>query len=245
MIWNAGQTIEPLDPVAAYDSIASCFQSLSNERRRYLESVDALVASHVPPGSQSLLDAGAGTGTRALKIAQAAGLTRLVLLDPSVEMRRLWPATVTSWQMRAEDLREADGQFDVITCLWNVLGHVSPRANRLEALRQFARLLASSGKIFVDVNHRYNARQYGRLKTLGRVLRDRLFPDSRNGDVVVTWNIAGNCYQTSGHVFTHGEFAGMAVDAGLRIERRYVVDYGSGDPRRWAWQGHLLYVLRR
>ena len=51
--------------------------------------------------------------------------------------------------------------FDVITCLWNVLGHVREFENRVRAMRAMKKLLSPEGRCFIDVNHRYNARAYG------------------------------------------------------------------------------------
>jgi hypothetical protein len=115
----------------------------------------------------------------------------------------------------------------------------------VEALRRFARLVSPQGKVFIDVNHRYNARHYGMLATAGRFLHDRLSAAGRHGDVQVTWNIAGYVCATSGHVFIKPEFATLCRAAGLRIEKRFIVDYATGALQRWIFAGHLLYMLRR
>ena len=235
---------ELLDPAAAYDLVAPVYDRLSRQRAAYLGAVDRLVIGEIPPGSRSLLDIGAGNGARATRIAAAAGLRDLVLVEPSRGMRSRCPAQAEIWAMRAEDLHRKQGSFDAITCLWNVLGHVLPAAARLEALRQFGRLASPGGRIFIDVNHRYNARHYGLLATAARYLRDRISGDDARGDVTVTWNIEGHPVSTTGHVFTHREFALLAETAGLRIEKRFVVDYASGQLRRRSSAGHLLYVLR-
>ncbi len=231
-----------LDPVAAYDQIAPAFARIAEKRRAYLESVDRLVISAIPPGSRSLLDVGAGDGVRARKIAQARDITTLVLLEPSVAMHGPDPNFLT---MRAEELHLIDGEFDVITCLWNVLGHIFPAASRLEALRQFARLVAPPGRIFVDVQHRYNIRHYGTIPTALRFLGDRLNWTEANGDVTVAWDLDGSRCTTRGHVFTHREFRALAQAAGLNIETRFVVHYATGECRRRSIEGHLLYVLER
>ena len=181
---------ELLDPVAAYDRLAPTYGEIARRRSAYLESVDRLIAAAVAPGSRSLLDVGAGTGERSLRLAAAAGLAEVTLLEPSAAMRRGYPSTVTVWPIRAEDLRGRAGGFDVVTCLWNVLGHVFPAAARVEVLRQFARLRTPGGRIFVDVNHRYNACHYGALQTALRWLRDRGAPGGTNGDVRVCWDLA-------------------------------------------------------
>jgi len=234
-----------LDPVAAYDRIAPVFPRLAAERRAYLDAVDRLVVSGIPPGSRSLLDVGAGDGARVSRIARASGLRELTLLEPSAVMRSRCPPEARIWAMRAEDLGREQGRFDVITCLWNVLGHIFPTAARAEVLRQFARLVSSTGTIFIDVNHRYNARHYGTLPTALRFLRDLVWPDVKNGDVTVQWAVEDGYCATAGHVFTQGEFRSLCGAAGLRIDRRFVIDYASGRLRRWSFEGNLLYVLRR
>src|SRR5580658_611016 len=239
---------ELLDPVAAYDRIAPIYAHLAQQRRAYLNAVDRLIVAEIPPGSRSMLDVGAGDGARAVRIAAAAGLRGLTLLEPSAAMRSYCPAQSTIWAMRAEDLHGQQGCYDIISCLWNVLGHILPFAARVEVLRQFARLATPQGKIFIDLNHRYNARHYGIMATATRFLLDRVPPSGSHGDVgdvKVVWDIEGHPCATTGHVFTHAEFAGLSLAAGLSIEKRFVIDYASGQLRRRSFLGNLLYVLRR
>ena len=179
-----------------------------------------------------MLDVGAGDGARSRRIAAACGIGELVMLEPSLAMQGASPGCF--WTMRAEELGMKSGEFDVITCLWNVLGHIVGRA---EALRQFARLLAPEGRVILDVNHRYNARHYGALLTLGRFLRDRVAWSETNGDVEFPWG--------KGHVFTGRELMGLFGAAGLRVEKRLAVDYATGEPRKRSFEGQLFYVLRR
>jgi 2-polyprenyl-3-methyl-5-hydroxy-6-metoxy-1,4-benzoquinol methylase len=234
-----------LDPVDAYDRLGPVFANIAEKRRSYLDSVDRLVISGIPSGSRSMLDVGAGDGARARRIAQARDIAELVLLEPSVAMqsKECWDAKLLA--MRAEELHLVAAEFDVITCLWNVLGHISPAAARLEVLHQFGRLLSSQGRIFVDVQHRYNLRQYGAIPTALRFVQDHVRWNETNGDVVVAWDIQQVRCTTRGHVFTHREFRSLARLAGLSIENRLVVDYATGDCRRWSIEGNLVYVLRR
>ena len=234
-----------LNPILAYDRIAPEFEQLSNHRRAYLAGIEQLVISKIPHSSCSLLDLGAGDGTRALRIAKATGIKNLVLLEPSAEMRKKWPAHVRGWSMRAEDLAERDETFDVITCLWNVLGHLSPHSSRIEVMRHCARLLAPDGRLFLDVNYRYNAAHYGLVPTALRILRDLARPDEQNGDVIVRWKIDGTTYATNGHVFTHSELRRMLRSAGLMLEKQFTVSYSTGKIHRSQLAGNPLYILRR
>jgi len=233
-----------LDPVDAYDQIGPAFARISEQRRAYLDAIDRLVISGIPAGAGSMLDVGSGDGRRACRIAAAREIRNLVLVEPSAGMHGR-NGTAKLKALRAEELHLMEGEFDVITCLWNVLGHIFPGAARIEVLRQFARLASPQGRIFVDVHHRHNARHYGALPTALRLLRDHLSWRETNGDVLVAWELGQVRCTTRGHVFTQREFLAAAQAAGLQIETRYVVDYATGACRRWSFAGHLLYVLRR
>lgn len=237
--------LSAVDPVAAYNEIAPVYARVSEQRRAYLAAVERLVIAGVRAGSRSMLDVGAGDGSRAGRIAEAADLCELVLLEPGERMRSYCPAHATVWAMRAEDLRARQESFDVITCLWNVLGHIHPSGARAEVLRQCARLVSPQGRVFIDVNHRYNARHYGVIPTAARFLRDCFAPAGSNGDVRVAWDIDGHRAATTGHVFTDREMSEMMRSAGLGIEARFVIDYATGQIRRHGYEGHFLYVCRR
>lgn len=234
-----------LNPAQAYDKLAPQFDKVSDRRRPYLNAVERLIISEIPPGSHSLLDVGAGDGTRAARIAQSADISRLVLLEPSAGMRKHWPPDVGGWPIEAQQLAEKQGSFDVITCLWNTLGHIFPADSRVEVLKQCRRLLSPQGRIFVDVNYRYNARHYGLFRTIARLLRDIVRPSVTNGDVPVSWDVNGTLYTTKGHVFTRREFERMAQAAGLVISQQFTVDYGTGKLCRSHLSGNPLYLLRR
>jgi len=229
--------------VEAYDRLAPHYARLSEDRRAYLARIEELVIAEIPAGSSSLLDIGAGDGARSRRIAEAAVLTNVVLLEPSAEMRRFWPTGTQGWAIRAEELNTRNDRFDVIICLWNVLGHIFPAGQRVEVLRQCARLLSPAGRLFVDVSHRYNAVHYGLGPTILRMMRDRVLPGERNGDVTARWDLNGVSCATDGHVFTDAEFRRLSAAARLSVRRRFAVDYSSGRVRRSKYAGHLLYVL--
>jgi SAM-dependent methyltransferase len=254
------------DPVAAYNRLAQHYAVLSHRRGAYLRGVEKIILSRIPRGTRSLLDVGAGDGARALRIAAEAGIERVVLLEPSAAMVKNSAAQAEVWPVRAENVvterqeNRASGpptaeggcphvvitseRFDVVTCLWNVLGHV-PTQDRHSALRAILNLLTPDGKFFLDVNHRYNLRSYGIFSTTARWTRDRFFPDEKNGDVTARWNVGEATISTYGHVFTHREIMRLADASGLELEERVVADYEDGRVRRFAFMGNLLYIFRR
>lgn len=232
-----------LDPVAAYDLIAPQFGRISALRRNYLARVEALIRAEIPNAARSLLDVGAGDGSRSMRIAKSRGISRLVLAEPSAAMRERMPDDAEKLPLRAEELEAVDDRFDVVLCLWNVLGHVVTPALREGAMRQFARLSRGGGTVFLDVSHRYNARHYGLAKTAGRYLKDLVLRDERTGDVVASWDAGGRECSTYGHVFTDSEVRRLAEQAGLEVRKRFAIDYASGEVQPSIYSGHLLYEL--
>jgi SAM-dependent methyltransferase len=230
-----------------YDALAPHYRKYCRLRAEYLDAIDQLLIRYISAGADSLLDVGAGDGLRAARLAESRQFQTLVLVEPSEVMAtfcRQRNATEV-WSTAAEELPESDRRFDVITCLWNVLGHVPDYQSRLTALRRMGSLLTEDGQIFLDVNNRYNARAYRWLPTLGRVIYDRVRPSVSNGDVTFSWNVDGRVIQTRGHVFTPGEIANLISRSGLTVVRRFIVDYQTGELRQTIFEGQLLYELRR
>lgn len=228
-----------------YDLLAPDYRHISEMRAAYLHAVDRTILARMVVGARSLLDVGAGDGVRAMRLARAAGIATVVLVEPSAAMAELCRASQATeiLQVKAEAMTASAQSFDVITCLWNVLGHINTPALRRDALRRMRDRLAPRGRIFIDVNNRYNAPAYGWLKSLGRAAYDLFNPADENGDVEFVWRIAGRLIPGRGHVFTPREINRLIADAGLRIERRYVIDYQTGRQSRVCFAGQLLYEL--
>jgi SAM-dependent methyltransferase len=230
--------------VEAFEAFAPYLDAYAATRRRYLEAVDAIVATRIPRGARSLLDVGAGDGRRAVEIAARAGIERVVLVEPCAPLAALCRerAAAAVWQTRAEELA-CDERFDAISCLWNVLGHVSTPEARVEALSRMRHALAPKGRIWLDLHNRYNARYYGWAPTISRILYDAARPSPANGDVTFTLRANGVAVAATGHVFAPAEAARLFRAAGLAVARRWIVDYETGERRRTVVAGHLLYEL--
>jgi SAM-dependent methyltransferase len=227
-----------------YDTLAPHYRHISQARAAYLSAVNQVILSRISAGARSLLDVGAGDGVRAMQIASAANLSTVVLVEPSEKMARLCSASGTTevWQINAEEIA-ATPSFDVVTCLWNVLGHIPTSVRRLEALRRMCEALTPNGRLFIDVNNRYNAPAYGWLKSFRRMAYDWVSPADENGDVEFIWHVDNQAIPGRGHVFTPREMRRLIRAAGLRIERLYVIDYQTGRQKRGCFQGQLLYEL--
>lgn len=232
-------------PDDIYDALSPHYREYSRSRQAYLSGVERFILEHAPAAVESMLDVGAGDGIRGAAIARRLGAKRWVLCEPSREMaascRKLAPSEI--WQVTAEQLPETDQRFDLILCLWNVLGHIAGQAGRLAALKAMKRLAAPGGMIFFDVNNRHNAGAYGWLRVGARRVIDCLAPDERRGDAVYHWKIGDRSLPARGHLFTPAEIEGMIAQSGLRIVRRSAVDYVTGARSASPFRGQLLYQV--
>ena len=233
-----------LAPIAAYDAFAPFYSAYANTRAPYLRKIEDVVIAHAPRAG-SLLDVGAGDGSRALRIAQASKLARVVLLEPSSGMRAQCPPGIEIWPLSVAEIPDSGVRFDVITCLWNVLGHLEGQQQRASALAQFRKMLTLPGMAFLDVSHRYNAESYGWSMTFLRMAGDFFQRSEKRGDVAVTWKAGARTIRTTGHVFTHCEIKRLVRSAGLKILRRWIISYETGSESKLPLRGHLLYQLAR
>jgi 2-polyprenyl-3-methyl-5-hydroxy-6-metoxy-1,4-benzoquinol methylase len=233
-----------LTPIAAYDAFAPYYSAYAKTRAPYLRKVEDVVIAHAPRAG-SLLDVGAGDGRRALRIAQSTDMRRTVLLEPSAGMRAQCPPGIEIWPYSASEIPDSGLQFDVLTCFWNVLGHLERPQQRVSALRKFRDLLAPRGMVFLDVSHRYNAESYGWCMTLLRMAGDFFLRSEKQGDVAVIWKVGAKTIHTTGHVFTQREIKRLVRSAGLKILRRWIVSYETGRETKLPLRGHLLYQLAR
>lgn len=227
----------------AYDQLAPYYREYAEQKSAYLDAVDRFIVNHTITPAVSVLDVGAGDGVRGMALARRLGARRIVLCEPSAELARRCESLAAGevWRADAEQLPLDAGRFDVILCLWNVLGHLPDRTARVSALTRMRTLLNPAGALFFDVNNRHNARAYGWLRVLTRRILDVSMPDERRGDAAFNWRIAGREILTRGHLFTPAEVANLLNAAGLRVARRIAVDYGSGAYSEVPWHGQLLY----
>jgi SAM-dependent methyltransferase len=169
-----------------------------------------------------------------------------VLVEPTPAMAALCREfdAAEVWTCEAEALPADAGPFDVVLCLWNVLGHVDGHARRVEALRRMGASLASGGRLVADVHNRYNAATAGRMAVARRLWRDWRAPAEGNGDVEFTWQVEGQSLPARGHLFSPAEVRALCADAGLSVERVAYVDYVTGRTAG-AWTGQLAFMATR
>ena len=228
----------------AYDELAPFYVEHARTRAVYCNAVDRYVLEWAPEARRAMLDVGSGDGGRAVRLAESLSATRLTLSDPSPLMARQCRAQggAEVWPIAAEAIPTDTPEFDLVTCLWNVLGAVEGAARRLEALRRMGSCLAPGGRIVIDVHNRYDLSAAGAGRVLARVARDIIRPSASNGSVAFTWRVGGQQIAARGYLFTLREMRQLFRDAGLTVVRQAFVDYEDGRARG-AWTGQMLFCL--
>ena len=233
------------DIIGAYDAIAPHYAEYSRQRQAYLDAVDELVVGNLGPG-QRLLDLGSGDGRRLAKITTAAKISDFVAIEPSAGMIEICEHNTGKpvYQEFGENLDRLEiGLFDAATALWNIFGHIPDSEARLRTLVNLRAKLKPGGRLMLDVNNRHNALAYGRWKVMLRVLVDTVNFDETRGDAHYEWKIGDKSFHASGHLFTPAEIEKLFHAAGLRVLRRYSVNYATGEISGSRYRGQLFYLL--
>lgn len=228
----------------SYDALAEHFREYSETKKNYLQKVDECIIQNSPSQVNSLLDVGAGDGVRGIGIAHRLNARRIVLTEPSKKMFSLCKQHTAAelWNCEAASMPLNQGKFDVILCLWNVLGHMPNNHARHSALKRMASLLADGGKLFIDVNNRYNAPAYGWVRVPLRMIVDALMPDESRGDANFDWRIGGKKIPAMGHVFTPAEMKRLFTGVDFQVLKRQNIDYQTGKYSKFPFVGQFLYI---
>lgn len=233
-----------------YNKFAPYFRLYSKKRNVYLNSVDKLILENLPENKANMLDVGCGDGMRGKHLFDKIEGKYLLMIDSSPEMIALSKKYENS-KIKVElcDISRSNrtndkGRFDVILCLWNVLGHIPNDRKRLNALRKMQSLLSRKGRLFLDISNRYNVRYYGFKKVAGNLIKDVIKPTSKNGDFnyQITINPKTVLDSTS-HFFTPFEMRKLLKESSLKIIKEIPVDYSTGKIRSTIFGGQLFYIL--
>ena len=223
-----------------YDVFAGSYLGYSESRKAYLTSVDDIICE-TAGNRKRYMDIGAGDGRRSMYIADKVRAEEIVLLDSSETMLskareeqrvRKKIASITNYS----SIRE----FDLVTCLWNVLGHIPTRELRQEALLRIQKLLSDGGLLAMDVNNRYNVAQYGLRAVFKNMWNDVCWQPTRGMFPLVL----GGC---TSQVYIHSPFelTIAAAKCGLKLRRKYYVHYCDGSIRKGFLSGQTLYFFEK
>lgn len=233
-----------------YNQFAPFYRRYAEGRVPYLAAVDQLVLDDAGGlgAEPSMVDVGCGDGRRSFSLAKHLRASRVTLVDDSEEMCQRCSKYPT-FEILQADIAAAsfvcpNEAFTIVTCLWNVLGHVEGEYRRRTAFKHLAQLTSRDGRIYLDVNNRFNLAQYG-WGVFWRNLWSEMFSRlKREGSVECKITINdGLVLDSRCHFFSTREVRRLARDAGLVVEKVRYVDYRTGHLRRFFWQGQIFLIL--
>lgn len=242
-----------------YDQIAPYYRKLSEPRTSYINAVNRTVVNAILLSQSpvvSMLDVGAADGVRGMQIAEKIHAKKLTLLEPSKEMvilinkqnqsKNHYLKVVQGYVENLPTvLNKEGGKFDVITMLWNVLGHVPDRQSRITALRNLKQLLSTDGRLYFDINNRYNVKAYGKDIVKNNYTVDINNPSGlydNNGDILYKMHADSKEILAWGHVFNPREIKTLIEESGLKVIDHHLIDYDTGDLAASFGQGNPLFI---
>ena len=200
---------------ATYERIAEPFAASREE-----PWPEVLSFASTLPEAARVADVGCGNGRHARAIAStghsviALDFARnLLLIGRRGSRGRVWGARIAWVQAEATTLPVRDGAVDAAICV-AVLHHLPTLEERVRALRELRRILASRGRLFVSVW----ALDQPRFRKA--VQARRHLPVEVQGDVEVPWTMPdGVVIPRYYHLFQEGELEELIIESGLHGER--------------------------
>jgi SAM-dependent methyltransferase len=226
-----------------YNDIADNYRQISEQRKSYLDAIDEHIIDYSKNKLNDInyLDIGAGDGFRSLKIAKGIKAKKTVLLDNSDQIL----AKIESKdhvELVTNSILEFESpiKFNLITCLWNVLGHVGDFQDRKNVFVKVETLLSEQGVFIFDVNNRYNIAHYGNKN----VMRN-LTLDHQKSERAGWFTLNENGALTDVYVHSPFDLESYLKDLNLEVAKVEYIDYSSGEKKATFFEGQLLYYITK
>jgi 2-polyprenyl-3-methyl-5-hydroxy-6-metoxy-1,4-benzoquinol methylase len=229
-----------------YTLFAISYRDYSFNKKEYLSAVNKFIKNEAL-SPESMIDVGSGDGRRGRYIGDILGIAKITLIDNSegmVTLAKRVHGTDVIFSDISSPRFEIKHTYDLVSLLWNVLGHI-PRESRPIALTNLAKLVNDDGLIFIDVNNRYNVSHYGFLAVMKNVLKDIFSSNKANGDFNLSMMTKNGEIKTTVHIFNPFEIERIIRSAGLKIEKREIINYRNGKICKTIFGGQLVYKLSK
>jgi SAM-dependent methyltransferase len=235
-----------LDSAEYYRQISSDYTSVSKLRGTYNQSINGLIkplVDQILSRNGRWLDVGSGDGKRILDLC-GGSKPDLTSVEPVMEFvaqikKNLPFANIfhgTLGEFR-NSVRSKGHKFELISCLWNVVGHTSdPKSFFLD----LADLLSNEGTLVLDVNNRLNVSQYG-FKNVARNIWRAVLGDDWTRFLFPTPSPTGSS-TTLTLLSSPGEIETFLKEADLVVQRRFFVSYRDGKVYSSGWWKGQMYI---
>jgi len=229
-----------------YTLFASSYCDYSLNKIVYISAVNKFIQEEAL-SLKSMVDVGSGDGKRGRLIGDILGIEKITLIDNSEGMIAL-ANNIEKADVVFEDISslrfENKNKYDLVSLLWNVLGHISSEG-RIITLMNLAKLVNDGKSIFIDVNNRYNISHYGFPAVVKNILKDIFLSNKTNGDFNLKVITVNGEIETTVHIFNPFEIEKLIKLAGLKIEKRKIINYRSGKICKTIFGGQLVYKLSK
>jgi SAM-dependent methyltransferase len=218
--------------ISEYSALKERYSKISGQRTTYLQAVDNHFLSLAENEGPDWLDIGSGDGVRALLLNEKLK-KNLSVIEPSELLPRTFERSNPEVQVirrRVEDL-EFEREFDIVTMLWNVIGHLE---SLKDCLRFIRKSLKPHGLLYFDSNSALNLRRFGAAD----VARNLLHTQS----VKYPWPNPDS--ETFVEIFRKSFLERALKEAGFQVEVRYL-DYDRGEWVQNQFQGSFIILARR
>lgn len=226
-----------------YNTIADNYQNQVISKIKYLNAVDDYILNRMSGLEiENYLDVGTGDGRRAFKFIEGLKINgEITLVDESDNM--LLNAAINHQVRVFNDSFfnfETEKRFDLITCLWNVLGHLPTKNLRIELFKWISKYLTPGGVFIFDVNNRYNISYYGYENVSNNLRRDHEGVESSG------WFTLGTPPNET-QVYIHSPFdiEDYIKATNLVLEETVYIDYETGEKKTTFFEGQLIYKLKK
>ena len=241
-----------------FDKIAATYEDTIGARRQaFNDAVDRIVLERARAEGRPLaaLDAACGTGSRWSRLKDALPDVRLSGFDASPQMAAIAKSREGGGfsEVKVCDLTGiafADESFDLVTCLFFPFSCLTSADDRQKAANELARTLRPNGLLFVDAINRWHLGEGEGFHRSWRAavwehLRSVIDPKVDAGDKLYSTQLDGSPLEGFMHGYSRGSFKRLFTQAGLMIEREYIIGYNTGKIHSKPTRGNILLVCRR
>lgn len=226
-----------------YNKLARKYSEVSIQKLAYILSINQIITENAPKSVQNYLDIGCGDGLRTKRIIEMIQPDQATLVDTSAEMMNLARLNVLNATYKCIDPIgiEEEEKFDLITSLWNVIGHFPDFEYKSRFFQKISVLLSEEGCFILDVNNRFNTAHYGITSVLRNYVKDLAY-GSASGYFQLQTND-----QVKTHVYIHkpNELEKYLADAHLRVINKLYVNYMNGAIEKSPFRGQMVYILKK
>ncbi|QQG38500.1 MAG: class I SAM-dependent methyltransferase [Candidatus Woesearchaeota archaeon] len=238
-----------------FNRISGEYDASLKRRDAFLRTEEGIVVDGLMMnrGSRSvILDAGCGTGTRAMRIkSRIRSPTAFYGYDLSEKMveeaskkdyEQVAVGTLTSPPFQ-------DIKFDATLCLFSVFSYLPSVKERELTVEGFHNGLRDGGLLFVDITNRWHRGEGGsfrktRLQIWKELLKSCLDENLSWGDILFQTQHQRETVDGFFHTMTDKEFRALFGKA-FDIKQRFIIGYDSGKIKQREHEGNFFYVCKK